>query len=76
MNLRSFSPAATAFSDSVRALERVLDDSRSHWDDSARQAFDQRFAMAIQADGQKIATELQHLAQEMAAAARTLEILG
>lgn len=76
MSIPSLSPAATAFSDSVSALERVLEDSRSHWNDSARHAFDVRFARAIQADGQKMAAELRHLAQEMAAAARTLESLG
>ncbi len=71
----SLAPAAAALGDALRALDRTLSDSRAQWDDAARNAFDRRFAESIRSEGSKTATELQRLAQELAAAARALETL-
>lgn len=72
----SLMPAATAISEAARSLERALASSRAQWDDAARHAFDRRFADPIQTDSAKASGELQQLAEDLAAAIRTLNGLG
>jgi hypothetical protein len=67
---------ATALNGALRTLERALADTRSGWDDQARHAFDRRLADPVVAGGRKVADQLSRLAQDLAAAARTLEGLG
>jgi len=63
---------ARAAQDSVRTLERALVDSRSHWYDSTRRAFDQRHGDVILDTGQKVARELEELAGELGMALASL----
>lgn len=64
----SLTSQAAAAQESVRALKRALSSSRSQWGDATRQTFDQRHAEVAVASGRKVATELESLAQELAAA--------
>ena len=68
-------PAAAAFNEAVRGLERSLSKSRGAWDDGARQNFDRRFADRIVADAKKSAAELEAISQEIDAATRILASL-
>jgi len=72
----SLSPAAATMTEALRALERVLADSRAQWNDSARHTFDRRFANSIETCGAKTERQLHHLAQELANTVRTLDTLG
>jgi len=47
-------------------------DSRSHWYDSTRRAFDQRHGDVILDTGQKVARELEELAGELGMALASL----
>ena len=69
-------PAAAAYADALRGLEHALDASRAHWDDSARQVFDHRHGDVIIAAGRQACTDLQGLARDLNAAARTLDPPG
>ncbi len=69
-------PAAAAFADAVRTLERNLADTRAQWDDPARRAFDQRHAVLIVGDAKQALAELQQLAAELTAAVRLLASSG
>ena len=69
-------PAAAAFADAVRALERTLADTRAQWDDPARRAFDQRHAVVILSDAKQTLGELQQLTAELTAAVRLLASSG
>lgn len=72
----SLQPAAAAYADALRALERALDASRAQWDDSARHAFDRRHGDRIISAGKRARTEHQDLARELDAAARMLDAPG
>jgi hypothetical protein len=69
-------PAAAAFADAVRALERTLSDTRAQWDDVGRRTFDQRHALVIIGDAKQSLAELQQLAGELSAAVRLLASSG
>jgi ABC-type transporter Mla subunit MlaD len=69
-------PAAAAFGEAVRDLERTLDGTRAQWDDPARRSFDQRHAVAILGDARQTLAELQRLAAELTAAVRQLANSG
>lgn len=64
----SLEPKAQAAQEAVRTLERALADSRSHWDDATRAAFDQRHVDSVVGTGRKSADELAQLARELATA--------
>ncbi len=66
----------TALGEALRAFERALSDSRGQWDDSARHAFDRRYADRILFDGKQACNEMQRLQQELASAAKMLDSLG
>lgn len=68
MNAPTLQPQARGAQEAVQALERALAQSRSHWNDATRQAFDQRHAEAIVTSGRRVASEMDSLAQELAAA--------
>lgn len=68
----SLDPAAAAFTEAVRALERSLADARAQWDDTARRAFDRQHAEPVLADARKAMTEISQLARELNAAVRLL----
>lgn len=68
----SLQSQAVGAADAVRSLERALAASRPQWNDSTRQAFDQRHAEMIVASGRKVAGELVSLAQELAGALASL----
>lgn len=63
---------ATAASDAGRTLERALADARTQWNDSARQAFDQKYADPITGSARSISAELSGLSRELADALREL----
>lgn len=63
---------AAAAAESVRSLDRVLATARAEWNDSTRQAFDQRHVDAIVTSGRTTAAELQELADELSAALASL----
>lgn len=69
----SLEPAATAFEDALRALDRSLDLTRPAWNDVVRQGFDRRYATPILAQGKRAAGELRQLARDLAAAIRLLD---
>lgn len=64
---------AAALADALRGLERVIVESRAHWNDSARQAFDQRHGDLILSEGKRTNQETQKLAQEIASAVQILD---
>lgn len=66
------SAQGAAAQQSVRALERALESSRSQWDDATRQTFDQRHADMLVYSGRGAASELSDLAQELASALASL----
>jgi len=68
----SLEPLAQAAQESVRTLERTLADSRSHWYDSTRQAFDHRHVDVLLDTGHKLARELEELARELGMALAAL----
>lgn len=70
--IASLSSRATAAQESVRALERALESSRSQWGDATRQAFDQRHADVLLASGRKVASELAASASELASVLASL----
>lgn len=72
----SLEPAVTTVSESLRALERAVDDSRAHWNDAARNAFDRRYGEPILMDGKRTHAELKRLANELTAAIRDLDRAG
>lgn len=72
----SLESRAVAVDDCRQALERALTETRSHWDDSVRSSFDQRYAEPVLLAGRKIASELADLAEQLASAIRDLESLG
>lgn len=72
----SLESRAVAIGDCRQALERALTDARSHWDDSVRSSFDQRYAEPVLLAGRKIVSELADLAGQLASAIRDLESLG
>lgn len=67
---------AVALADCGKELERALADARSHWDDSVRSAFDQRYAEPVLLAGRKMASELAELATQLTKAMRELENLA
>lgn len=69
----SLAPASAAFAEALQALQRVLEESRSTWDDAARQSFDRRYADRIVTEGNRSLGEIQRLAEELDLAFRTLE---
>lgn len=69
----SLTPQATAAQEATRTLERSLESSRPHWDDSTRQNFDQRHAASVITAGRTTARELSTLAHEMNTALASLE---
>ncbi len=66
-------PTAVGYADAARALERSLAETRPHWDDTARLAFDRQHADPLLADARRTAAELNQLAQELNAATRLLK---
>ncbi len=65
-------PAAAGYAEAERDLERSLVETRPHWDDTARLAFDRQHADPLLADARRTATELNQLSQELNAAIRLL----
>ena len=65
-------PAAAGYADAECDLERSLAETRSHWDDTARLAFDRQHADPLLADARHTAAELNQLSQELNAAIRLL----
>lgn len=65
-------PAAAALAEAVRALERILADTRAQWNDPARRTFDQRHAVQILGDAKQTLAELQQVAAQLTAAVRLL----
>lgn len=69
----SLTPASRAFAEALRALQRAFEESRTTWDDAARQSFDRRYADRIVTEGNRSLTEIQQLAQELDSAFRILD---
>jgi hypothetical protein len=65
-------PEAAGYAEAERDLERSLAETRPHWDDTARLAFDRQHADPLLADARRTATELNQLSQELNAAIRLL----
>jgi hypothetical protein len=68
----SLEPAASRYGDAFRELQRVLGETREQWDDAARHVFDGRYSDRIVTDARKTRLEMERLAQQLQAAARTL----
>lgn len=68
----SLDPAARTYREARRALQTALNDSRSCWNDSARHAFDRRYADRLTADAQRTGAELDQLAAQLNAAMATI----
>jgi hypothetical protein len=72
----SLEPHAMMFSDAVRALQHVLEDSREQWNDAARLAFDRRYAERIMTECKKAEEQLKRLAADLTAAVKALDNIG
>jgi len=68
-------PRASAADDAHRTLERALADSRTQWNDSVRNAFDQHYAEPITSAARIIASKLADLSMELAAALQELRAI-
>lgn len=67
---------AAAYCEALRALQRVLEESRSQWNDTARQAFDRRHVDRIVKDGKRTESDLIRLAADLTAAVRASDSVG
>jgi hypothetical protein len=67
---------STALAQALHGLERSLQETRSQWDDAARQTFDRRHADALVQEGRRLVQELCESAQELTSATRILAQLG
>lgn len=72
----SLEPQASGAAEALRALERALAETSSQWNDSTRQAFDQRYTEPLLASSRKAASELADLARELSSALRELAVAG
>jgi hypothetical protein len=69
----SLDSQASAAAEGLRALERALAQSRSQWNDSVRNVFDQHYAEPVIASGRRAVNELADLARELKSALRALD---
>lgn len=69
----SLGPHASMASDITRTLERALMESRSHWNDSTRMRFDQRYAEPLVAHGRRLGRALTACEIELSLALRDVE---
>lgn len=71
---QSLSPQAAGATDLMRTFERSLAEARAHWNDSTRQAFDQRHVEPALIAGRTVANDLAALEWELAGALRELDL--
>lgn len=69
----SLGPHAADAAEVTRRLERALEESRGHWDDSTRLGFDQKYAEPLTAHGHKLARALAACDLELSLALSELE---
>lgn len=68
----SLSPHAATAAEASRALERALAAARAQWNDTTRQAFDQRHIEPILTSSRKVASELADLASQLDSALKEI----